>query len=322
MGAATAVAVGGMVVGSVLAGREAQAGAAAQRRAAEANREAFQNIPIPTLEEQKIILQNPELMGQYTPEQQEAMQLNVSAMEGVSADQGTIEAQKKALEGISEVAEGGYTEADKATAREINREVNQQAQARQKAILNEMASRGVLGSGAELAAKLQGEQQSIEQASRAGENLTQQAQARALAALGQQGQLAGQMRTQQFGEQADIARARDAINQFNLQNRQNIASQNVGERNRAQLLNLQQRQSLEDQRAALANQQEMHNKQLLQTQFANRRGLTSDIAGANAQVGAAENAAAQGRAAMYQGIGSAFGGLMGSMGSNKKSTET
>lgn len=314
MGVATAAVVGGAIMagGAYMASREAQAGASAQRRAAEANRAAFQGVPIPTVEEQKIILQTPELMGQYTPEQQEAMQMSVSAMEDVSADKSTVDAQKSALEGISEVAKGGFTEGDKATAREINRDVNQQAQARQKAILNSMASRGVLGSGMELAAKLQGEQQSIEQASRAGDQLTQQAQSRALQALGQQGQLAGQMRTQQFGEGADIARARDTINQFNMQNRQNVANQNVNERNRAQTLNLQQKQSLEDQRAQLANQQDMYNKQLQQQEFANRRGITQDITGANTQVGNAENAAAQGRAAMWQGIASGIGGgLMG-----------
>jgi len=322
MGVATAAIVGGAIMagGAYMAGEQSKKGAAAQKAAAEASLRAFQGIPIPTIEEQSIILKNPELVGQYTPEQQEAMQMSVSAMENVSADQSTKDAQKSALEGISEVAEGGYSESDKATSREVQREVNQQAQARQKAILNQMASRGVLGSGMELAAQLQGEQQSIDQASRAGDAITAQAQARALQALGQQGNLAGQMRGQQFGEQADIARARDEINRFNTQNRQNVSNVNTSERNRAAQMNLEQRQQLENSRAGLANQQEMHNKGLQQTLFANRRGLTNDQSAARQGVADAQAAQANARAAQIQGVAQGVGTMFGAYG--KPTTDT
>lgn len=314
MGVATAaIVIGGAVAagGAYMAGQEAKKGAAAQKAAAEASLRAFQGIPIPTIEEQKIILQNPDLKGQYSPEQVQAMEMGVSAMEGVSADQSTIDSQQDALEGISEVADGGYSESDKATSREIQREVNQQSQARQKAILNSMASRGVLGSGMELAAQLQGEQQSIDQASKAGDALTSQAQARALQALGQQGSLSTQMRNQQFGEQSDIARARDQISEFNLRNRQSASDQNVGERNRAQLLNLQQKQNMENQRASLANEQHMYNQGLQQTLFANRRGLVGQQNEARQGVANAEANAANARAAQIQGIASGVSNMVG-----------
>jgi len=277
----------------------------------------FKGIKIPSIYEQQIILQNPDLMGQYTPEQQQAMQMNVSAMEGISADQGTIDSQNQALQGISEVAKGGFTEGDKAAMRESERGVNQQAQARQKAILNSMASRGVLGSGAELAAQLQGNQQSLDQAGSESNRILQAAQARSLAALGQQGSLAGQMRSQQFGEKSDVAKARDAINQFNVQNAQNVANTNVGNRNQAQMYNLQQKQSLEDQRAANANQQQTYNKQLLQTQFGNqitKAGGTAGINQAQAQANAAAQQAQAGQTgAIIGGIGTIGGAVIGGM---------
>ena len=285
MGAATAVAIGGIIASQVSAKKNRESQEKSQNLLRKASG-AFGDIPIPTVEEQSIILQNPDLVGQYTPEQVQVMQEMSSSMEGVSANQGTIDAQKSALEGISEVAQGGYTEADKSVAREVNREVNQQSQARQKAILNAMANRGVLGSGMELAAQLQGEQQSIDQASRAGENLTQQAQARALQALGQQGSLAGQMRQQDFGEQSDVARARDEVNRFNLSNRQRVNETNVNANNQAQQMNLQQRQQMENQRAANANQQQQYNKQLLQQQFQNQMQRTG---GKNSTVQAMAN---------------------------------
>jgi hypothetical protein len=53
--------------------------------------------------------------------------------------------------------------------REINRDVNQQSRARQKSILNEMAQRGVLGSGMELAAQLKGEQADTSRAAEASD---------------------------------------------------------------------------------------------------------------------------------------------------------
>jgi hypothetical protein len=327
MGAVTAAVIGGAILagGSYAASQESKKGADAQRKAAEEALKTFKGIPIPTIEEQQLILQNPDLVGQYTPEQVQAMELMTSKMEGVNVDQKTIDAQNSALEGIGEIAEGGYSEGDKATAREIQRNVSQDSQARQKSILNAMASRGVLGSGMELAAQLQGNQQAEEQMSRGGEALTQQAQARALQALGQQGGLAGQMRSQEYGELSDKARAADAINQFNTQNRQNVANTNVGERNRAQLLNLQQRQSQEDQRAALANQSQIHNKGLIQAQFNNRSGVANQISNAQMAVGNAQNAAAQANAAGIQGVASAVGsgvmGLGGMMNSNSQAKD-
>lgn len=317
-------AVAQVAVGAIAANQAAGAAAdasAAQRQAADAAKAAFGAIKVPTIEEQSVILQSPELMGQYTPEQQQAMQMGVSAMEGVKADQSTVNAQKDALSGISDVANGGYSESDKATARQVNRDISQQSVARRNAILNQMASRGVLGSGMELAAQLQGEQQSVDAASKAGDSLIQNAQARSLQALTQQGTLAGQMRSQDVGEQSDIARAKDTINQFNTQNAQNVANSNVASRNQAQLTNLQAKQSQEDQRAALANQQQMYNKQLLQTRFANQTGQAVNMNAANQAAANADSAAAQARAGMIQGIGSAVVGGIGAYASNSAAND-
>lgn len=312
------VAIGAAVVGGYMANKEAKKGAKAQEDAANAALKAFKGVPIPSIEDQKIILQTPDLMGQYTPEQQEAMMLSVSAMDNVQADQQTIDAQNDALKGISEVADGGFTEGDKAAAREAQRGISNDAQMRQKAILNQMASRGVLGSGMELAAQLQSAQQANNQMASSSDKLIQEGQARALQALGQQGSLASQMRSQQFGEGSAKAQAADAINRFNLENRQNIANTNVNNRNQAQMYNLNQKQQLENQRAANANEAETHNKALLQTQFANRRGQAQDIAGAQAQIGAAKAAAANANSQMYAGIANSIASYGASQNGTKK----
>lgn len=312
MGIATAALIGATVASGYMANQSAKKGAKAQSDAANAMRDAFNGIPIPTIEEQKIILQNPQLVGEYTPEQVQAMQLGVSAMEGVQADQGTVDAQNSALEGIGEVAKGGFTQGDLAASREAQKMVSRDGEARRASILNQMASRGVLGSGSELAAQLQGAQQSADQMSSNSNNLVSQAQNRALSALSSQGSLAGQMNAQQFGQRADKARATDAINQFNTQNSQNIANQNVTNRNQAQQYNLGNRQALEGQRTANANQQEVHNKGLAQTQFANQMGKESQVQQANMAAAQAAANQANANAAMWQGFGSAaVGGISG-----------
>lgn len=323
MAVATAAAIlgGSALVGGIMSGNAAKKGAQAQIDAANRNAALFAGIKVPTIEEQKIILQTPALMGQYSPEQLQGMSLNISEMEGVKADQSTVDAQNQALQGIGEVAKGGYSESDKATAREIQRTVSQDAQARQKSILNAMASRGTLGSGMELAAQLQGNQQAAEQMSRGGEGLTQQAQARALQALGQQGSLAGQMRGQQFSEKSQIAQAQDAINKFNTMNRQNVNESNMGLRNQAQMTNLQMKQNQEDLRARNANSMEEHNKGLIDTDYRNRLARAQGIASGNAQIANAEQAKQNANAGMISGIAQGIGTIAGSYGAQQNALD-
>lgn len=312
MGAVTAMAVVGVASAAMGAESSRKANRKAGQLAAQ-GRAVFEGIEVPTIEEQKIILQNPALMGQYTPEQIQFMELNASAMEGVEADPEAVAQQEDALAKMAEVAEGGYTEGDKAGMRQINREVEQNAKARRDAILSEMAQRGVLGSGMELQAQLAGNQQAMQEEANASDRAMQQAQARALQAISQQGGMASQLRAQDVGEQTDKAKARDAINQFNTQNRQQLASQNVGNRNQAQMFNLQQRQAQEDARVAARNQEEMHNKGLRQQQYQNEMQRASGLAGQyNAQAQAASKAGAD-KAKMYGGIASGMMNMAGGM---------
>lgn len=320
MGVATAAAIGVAAVGSYMSSQQAAAGAKAQADAANAAKEAFANIPIPSVEDQKVILQNPQLAGKYTPQQLQAMKAMTSAMANVSADQNAVNAQNSSLNQLGQIANGGLTEADKGAARQIEQQVSGDAQARQKAILNQMAQRGVLGSGEELAAQLQSAQQADQQQSNAGDSLTGQAQARALQALTQQGSLASQERSQSFGEGTAKAQAQDAINQFNTQNAQNVANTNNSNANQAAMYNLQQQQAINNQAAATANQQEMYNKQLQQTHFANQMGQAQNMSNALNAVGNAQanqaNAQAGATAGIAGAVANGIGGYAGMTNAN------
>lgn len=315
MGVATAAVVVGAIsaYGANQAANARAAGDASAEQAAQSNKDIWANTQVPSIEEQQVILQTPSLMGQYTPEQQQAMQLGASQMTGVKADQNTIDAQNQALAGIGQIAQGGYSDSDKATAREVQRQVSTDAQARQNSILNSMAQRGVLGSGEELAARLAGNQQSVNQMSSAGDTLTANAQARALQALGQQGTLGSSINAQQFNQRSQVAQAQDRINQFNTQNQQNVNNTNVANNNYGQQYNLQQKQAIENQRAANANTQQLHNTGLYQTQFNNDIQKNNGLTGANVALGKAEQNTANNQAQADAGYASAATGAVGTL---------
>lgn len=211
-------------------------------------------LDIPDIEKQKIALQLPEVVGTL-----QAEQLGQSAVSGISADRQAVEGQRSALSQLQELANKGFSEEDRAAMRTLSRQVGADEQARQASILNEMAQRGVGGSGQELAARLASSQASTGRAAEASDRLAMnQAEARR-AALNQLGQQSSQLRAQDYGEKSEAAKARDTINQFNALQRAQTNQYNLG-----------QKQSTADQQAAIKNQQEMYNKGLYQQQFQNK----------------------------------------------------
>lgn len=312
IGSGVATIGSGLIGGNQIAKGQDAAKQAAMRALAE-----YAGINIPTIAEQSLILQNPDLVGLMAPELEQIINMGPSAMEGVSVDPLLEQQQMDSLGLLSEVAKGGLTEADKAASRDIQREVGQNSQARRDAVLQNMAQRGTLGSGMELAAQLDAQQQSANEQSRTSDQLLQAAQARALQAMTQSGNMAGNIRQQQFGEKSDVARAQDAIAQFNAANQQNVGSRNVQSKNAAQEANLAAKQTLENQRAANANAQQQYNKQLYQQQFNNQMNLAQGKSNAHLGVGTAAQNAANQNAQIIGGVGSGLANLAGSYFANR-----
>jgi len=252
-------------------------------------------IKIPELE--KLFLDQLSSAGELTPELEQAVLQQASAMEGVSTDPRLKTQQMSALEQLAGIAETGMSPADQAAFELARRNSAQEEQARQGQILQEMQARGQGGSGIELISRLKSNQSA---ADRLQEAQLQQAQAQQQArmqALGQVGNLSSQVREQDFGEQARIAQATDMINQFNAQNQQGVQSRNVGSKNQAQMANLQNQQNILNQNVGLRNQQQQFNKGLTQQQFNNemakqaaRSGQVANLSNSYAQ--SAANAAA------------------------------
>lgn len=309
LGSVALPAVGG-VLGNIFAGDD-QAKAEAARKSA---LDAILGIKVPSIEEQQLNLENYRNAGNLTPEMQTALELEKSRMEGIKVDPRLKDAQMSALQEFAQVGSGGMTPMQRAELEENRRNALASANAQSQAALQNMAARGMGGAGTELAARLSAGQNAANNMSAAGDRLQAMAMQNALDAKAKAAALGGQMRTQEFGEQADIARATDTINQFNLRNRQAVADANIQARNAAQQFNLGNRQQLMNMNTNLANQQQTHNKGLYQQQFNNELSKGQSAAGQHGQMGNYYNDQATATRGMWSGLGNAAGNAAGAYG--------
>jgi hypothetical protein len=277
-----------------------------QLAADEARKQAlaqFANLEVPDIEQQKLMLQEYQLTGQMTPELEMLIQQNPTAMEQISIDPRLRAEQMSALEQMSGLAEGKMNPADAAAFELARRQSAAEAQAKEGQILQNMQQRGQGGSGAELMARLQSNQSGADRLQQAELEQAKAMQNARMAALTQQANMSGQLRTQDYGEQSNLAKAKDLINQFNTQNAQGVQQRNVGTRNQAQQLNLQNQQNTANMNTDLRNKQQISNKGLIQQNFNNQRNLASDRAGAYGTNANAADARAAQTAGMYAGVG-------------------
>lgn len=256
-------------------------------------------IGIPTIEAQRIALEAPELVGVL-----EAEQLGPSRFEEVEMDPRLQAAQMAALEDVSGIAKTGLGAQDRLALEEIKRQAAGQAQAQKATALQQMQERGLGDSGASLIAQLGAGQAAADTAAMQGMRQAAQAQQARMAALGQQGSMAAQMQGQGLQLAGQKASAADAIAQFNAQNRQNVSSQNLANRQR-----------IAEAGAATRNQQQMYNQGLIQQRFQNEMARATGVTGAQtnlanmyAQQGAAS---AQGQATQNAAILGGVTGLAG-----------
>lgn len=234
-------------------------------------------IGIPTIEAQKIALQNPELVEPLIAEQ-----MGASSMEDIQMDPRLQSAQRAALDEMTGLGQTGLGAEDRAAFNQLRRQAAGAAEAQQASTLQEMASRGMLDSGANLAAQLQAGQSQADRMSQEGDRLAASASEARRAALGQQANMASQMSAQDLGLKTNKASAADTIAQFNTQQRAATGAANQGYRiDRATQL------------ANLRNQEEVANKGLIQQNLQNQFQKAGGVAQAqSAQAGNLQQQAA------------------------------
>lgn len=292
---------GSNLLGGMAAG-DAQRSAAnkaykAQKESLIRMQEMLESIGIPSVEAQKIVLERPDYAGDLIVEN-----LGPSAMEEIQTDTRLASAQMDALRELQEIGKVGLTPEERAQRAEMLRESAAQGQSAQQQILQSMAERGNLDSGASLIAQLQANAQQGQDARRQSEQMAADVAQRRRDAIMRASNLAGGMEQQQFGRQAQAASARDAINQFNIQNR-----------NRAQERNLAAQQQYANQMADISNRQQMDDRNLVRQRYQDEMQRAGMLGGIQQQMGQAQaNRSLQmGQASAQQaaGMGSAIGNI-------------
>ena len=223
-----------------------------------------------------------------------------SEMGNVSVDPRFQQAQMDALAKMGELSEGGMLEADKVALQQIQGQQARDNNAQQQAILQNMAERGVGGSGQEMAAKLQAQQSGADRSAMQGAQINADAQQRALQAMMQGGQMAGNMRGQSFSEQSDIAKSKDSINKFN--------SGMIGG---ARQMNIARKDQIEAGRVGNRNDETSYNINAGQRDYQNKvtkaTGQNAMIPGMVSTIGTNSAANAAAAAAPYKAIGDLLG---------------
>jgi hypothetical protein len=256
-----------------------------------------------------------------------AEDLSPTELRNILTDPRLQQAQYETLDQLGEqIASGGMTAIDRAQLNEIRAEQTAVDRGQREAILQQAAMRGLGGSGVSLAQQLQAQQASANTAAQQAAQVAAQAQqARQQAALQRAG-LGAQMQAQSFGQQAQQAGAQDAINSFNVANRNAAKERNLNVRQGLSQQNTSQQNQVGQMNTQLANQANMYNTtQRPLQQYGMQSGQMGAIAGGlqNASNMQNQNAIAQyGANAQLTGSAlSAIGTAVGAIRSDKRDKE-
>lgn len=312
LAAAAAPLVGGIVGNLLGAGDRADAKDLQNRALAEAL-----GVSTPDVEKMKLSLTPYQIQGLLNTINETAEQTAPSTLETISTDPRLAQAQMQALQKIQEVGKMGLTPAEQIQAEEMQREAQSQEAVRQAAILRNMAERGVSGSGVEAAARLASAQNMANQVAESSDKLRAEAFNRALQATSQAGQLGGSMRSQEFGEKERIASAKDAISQFNAQQRSGAQARNVAAQRTTEASNLDTKQRIANANVDQTNKQQQYNKELAQRDYENKLQRAGLVSGSYSNAANQRQQQANATGQMWSGIGSGIGSGLGTMASQQ-----
>ena len=248
-----------------------QEGAMAQAQA------QFAGLNLPELS--PIELERMVSAGELTPELAEIIKLEGNAYKDIYVDPRLKAQQMESLAAIQEIADTGMTAQDRADLAKIASQESIAERGTREALIQQAQQKGISGSGLSLAAQLENQQGGATRRSARDTEVAGAAAQRRLAALEQAGALAGSMRSQEYGEQANEAQAQQLINQFNAQNTQAQLQNRANAQNAANAANLENAQNIMNQNVALSNQEELYRKNIAQQQYQNALGLASAKAG-------------------------------------------
>lgn len=183
---------------------------------------------------------DPELLqktAEYSPDIAAFIEENAPQLVTEAGSSAEKRIQRQALQKYASMAETGRDVIADAQREQALFEADARAKQRQQALMNRMRQQGLLGSGAGLAAQLQAEQATAQEARQESLRGVQEAEMRRRQALGEAAQLAGQLRQANVNVESANVNTMNAFNQ-RLANARNLYNQYAsGARNQAQLEN-------------------------------------------------------------------------------------
>jgi hypothetical protein len=240
--------------------------------------------------------------------------MSPTELRNIITDPRLKEAQYQSLGQLDEqINNGGMTAIDRAQMQEIQQQQQSTDKGQRDAIIQQMAMKGLRGSGSELAQQLQGQQSSANTAAMQSAQVAANAQqARQQAGL-QRAAMGANMEGAEFGRQAEQAGAQDLINKFNVSNRNAATERNVETRQNLANQNTGNRNTVSQQNTGLANDALRYNKvERPQAQY----GMTSaNTAAINQGITGAGQAQQNQQMAQYQSNVGLAGAALGAGGS-------
>jgi len=273
-----ALAIGGTMAASGLLGHKS--GDNGAQKFLQMAYDEFGRLRAPTPEEMQYQVQNLVQQGILTPEDAQTVLANPSAFLNIDEDPTVRKAQMGSLAKLQGIVDSGGLDAQgKADVADIINSLNTANKGSREAIVENAAQRGVGGSGLELANRLSAGQEASTNASQQGMDAAALAEKRALEAIMNTGQLAGQIRGQDYTKASDKAAAMDAIDKFNTQNKQNVILTNTAARNTASATNLGAKQRVADTNTMMANEKAKADAATKQQDFENQMRIAAGKTG-------------------------------------------
>ena len=174
------------------------------------NQNLWNALQSPSIENLQVNIDDAIAKGKLDPKMGEAILQDPSFMQEIGANPQLVQAQQQSLQSLQDVGRAGGQDAmTRARMAETMGQGGQQERASREALESQMQRRGLGGSGIDLAQQAIAQQRGADRAGMLGFQTAADAEQRALQALSQSGQLAGQMRGQEFSEEAQKAQAMD-----------------------------------------------------------------------------------------------------------------
>jgi hypothetical protein len=299
----------GGIVGGILGGNAAKMDRAHQKDAMKAALKYYTDIGYPPDYSKALVLQELQRQGVYTPELEQEVNVAESEMGKIQEDTGLRDVQKSVLAQLGQLGKVGLGAEDRASLNQVRQGIQRDAEAKRQQVMQQMASRGMGGSGAELMSQLSAGQAAAEQASQQSDQIMAQAAAARRGALQQHADLASGVRSQDFGVNQAKATAIDERNRFLAQNTIARQRQNVGALNTAQQANLAEQQRIADANAAMQNAEKQRQATAQQQTYNDKLKWAAGASGQQQNLADYHGETAAAKAQAQKDIGSGIGGI-------------